>query len=106
MPAMINPAEYILDIVNTDFAEDRSKARRQLGILHERWRFSPEATRLKDKINHVRLTKEEVCVDQQKFSLLQKMYLPFLLLHRSFIKSYRDVVAYGIRIAMYTGSIP
>lgn len=25
------------------------------------------------------------------------------LLHRSFIKSYRDVVAYGIRIVMYLG---
>ena len=25
------------------------------------------------------------------------------LVHRSFVKSYRDVVAYGIRIAMYTG---
>lgn len=26
------------------------------------------------------------------------------LLHRSFIKSYRDVVAYGIRIVMYLGT--
>ena len=28
------------------------------------------------------------------------------LLHRSFIKSYRDVVAYGIRIVMYLGMCP
>lgn len=28
---------------------------------------------------------------------------PAVLLHRSFIKSYRDVMAYGIRIAMYFG---
>ena len=27
----------------------------------------------------------------------------FTLMHRSFIKSYRDIVAYGIRIAMYLG---
>jgi hypothetical protein len=26
------------------------------------------------------------------------------LLHRSFIKSYRDIVAYGIRIVMYLGT--
>ena len=25
------------------------------------------------------------------------------LVHRSFVKSYRDIVAYGIRVAMYTG---
>ena len=100
---MINPAEYILDTVNTDFAKDRNEARRQLGILHEHWRLSPEAARLKNEIFHVRLAREEVRVDQEKFSLLQKMHLPLVLLHRSFIKSYRDVVAYGIRIAMYTG---
>jgi hypothetical protein len=29
--------------------------------------------------------------------------VPFTLIHRSFIKSYRDVVAYGIRVAMYMG---
>jgi len=29
--------------------------------------------------------------------------LVLTLLHRSFVKSYRDVVAYGIRLAMYTG---
>jgi hypothetical protein len=28
----------------------------------------------------------------------------FSLLHRLFIKSYRDVVAYGIRVVMYLGS--
>lgn len=28
---------------------------------------------------------------------------PLVLLHRSWIKSYRDVIAYGIRIAMYLG---
>lgn len=28
---------------------------------------------------------------------------PAVLLHRSFIKSYRDIMAYGIRIAMYFG---
>ena len=106
MPAMINPAEYILDTVNTDFAEDRNEARRQLGLLHEHWRVSPEAARLKEEISHFRLTQEEVRVDQQKFSLPQKMHLPLVLLHRSFIKSYRDVVAYGIRIAMYTGRFP
>lgn len=29
--------------------------------------------------------------------------ITFALLHRLFIKSYRDVVAYGIRIVMYLG---
>ena len=32
--------------------------------------------------------------------------LVMTLLHRSFIKSYRDVVAYGIRFAMYFGKQP
>lgn len=31
--------------------------------------------------------------------------ITFTLLQRSFIKSYRDVVAYGIRIVMYLGML-
>ena len=32
-----------------------------------------------------------------------QLTVPITLIHRSFIKSYRDIVAYGIRIAMYMG---
>ncbi|KAK5689391.1 hypothetical protein LTR17_026285 [Elasticomyces elasticus] len=32
-----------------------------------------------------------------------KIVIPLALIHRSFIKSYRDIIAYGIRIAMYMG---
>jgi ABC-type multidrug transport system permease subunit len=32
-----------------------------------------------------------------------KWTIPIALVHRSFIKSYRDIIAYGIRIAMYMG---
>jgi len=42
-------------------------------------------------------------LNSENFSRSNKFLIPITLLHRSFIKSYRDVVAYGIRIAMYTG---
>lgn len=33
----------------------------------------------------------------------KSLSIPFILLHRLLIKSFRDVVAYGIRFAMYIG---
>lgn len=36
-------------------------------------------------------------------SVGKTLSIPFILLHRLFIKSYRDIVAYWIRFAMYIG---
>lgn len=96
----MNPAEFLLDLVNNDFAADDRADTRLRRIIdewsisskrplesRERANFDPEA----DEVNIVPLTRRS------------QLLIPLTLLHRNFIKSYRDVVMYGIRVAMYLG---
>ena len=105
LPMMKNPAEFLLEQTNIDFARDREAALQRLQEMQSSWARSPEAEALLAEINGCRNKKaEERCyLDSEDFSRSNKFLTPITLLHRSFIKSYRDVVAYGIRIAMYTG---
>jgi hypothetical protein len=45
----------------------------------------------------------EVAVDPMRDSKPSILDLVVILVHRSFLKSYRDVTVYGIRVAMYLG---
>lgn len=103
IPLHTNPAEFLLDQVNTDFASDSDEAQCEVQGLHRAWLSSPLAEQLSSIVAH--------CEAQQRGSSIgaaavagRKPGFPSLvltLLHRSFIKSYRDVVAYGVRMAMY-----
>ncbi|PNY25804.1 ABC transporter G family member 15 [Tolypocladium capitatum] len=104
-PNHVNPAEYLLELVNIDFAQDRALAARLLQDRQQSWETSKLA-----KANHNAmadmLEHEHSGSGFKVESVDEKPSLPSLtltLLHRSFVKSYRDVVAYGIRLAMYTG---
>ncbi|KAL9618926.1 MAG: hypothetical protein Q9160_006390 [Pyrenula sp. 1 TL-2023] len=91
VPVHTNPAEYLLDLVNIDFAQDRTKAdairNRISRVAEETYKRLPSPSRELFLGNDAR----------------KKLSVPFTLLHRSFIKSYRDIIAYGIRLAMYIG---
>jgi hypothetical protein len=112
MPAQINPAEFILDLVNTDFASSDGQAeptqlvQEQFLALQTSWTTSNMAKDLQAAVaadtkegNH-KLRDFAPSSTKTKpgfFSML------LTLLHRSFIKSYRDIVAYWVRVAMYIG---
>jgi len=103
MPLHFNPAESLLDLVNVDFAEDRDAAGRQLEQIHSAWdKFAETSAVWAESPKSLYQPKDDkLQVDVQ--SGPTKILIPLTLLHRNFIKSYRDVVAYGIRLAMYTG---
>jgi hypothetical protein len=100
IPMYTNPAEYLLELMNVDFSSDGSVHSR-LDDIHKAWVQSPRSIEL----------SEQLAVSVQNSYPLptftpSKRNFPIILMilvHRSFIKSYRDVVAYGIRIAMYAG---
>ena len=105
MPIHINPAEFILDLVSTDFAKDSSHAHQQLAKIHDSWNKSPERATLLNQIpDHDASEKSH---DSSTFALhtatRQSPYAPLTLLHRNFIKSHRDLLAYGTRLIMYLG---
>jgi ABC-type multidrug transport system ATPase subunit len=118
LPLHVNPAEFLLDLVNVDFVggegggdggeEDAAaKAKERLATMRHAWMRSPLAEQLASIVGY--------CEPQQQGSDMDLVdaaeernrpgfaSLVLTLLHRSFIKSYRDVIAYGVRMAMYFG---
>ncbi|KAF4762380.1 hypothetical protein HAV15_007770 [Penicillium sp. str.  len=85
IPAQTNPAEFILDTVSSDFASSKDSGG---GPMSERV-HSAEKLASKDSV--------------EENARPGAVSVTIALLHRSFVKSYRDVIAYGIRIAMYLG---
>ncbi|GME23629.1 ABC transporter protein [Neofusicoccum parvum] len=104
IPMYTNPAEFIIDLVNTDFARDRSKADEQLRDLQEKWVGSQHAKRISSEIDgEVNSTSRSGDDGHEHTGTANPLMIPLTLTHRSLIKSYRDIIAYGIRIAMYMG---
>jgi len=104
MPPQINPAEFVIELTNVDFARDKAAAKERLGLIHSSWANSPTASALLSEIELISRTGGDGRLPYEE-SATNKFQIPITLLHRSFIKSYRDIVAYGIRIAMYTGKL-
>lgn len=107
MPVHVNPAEFLLELVNVDFSRDRVEAADRLEEMQRAWVRSERAKELDGVVAETerRGAGGSVVVEMAE----EKPSLPSLvvtLLHRSFVKSYRDVVAYGIRVAMYFGESP
>ncbi|KAF5714965.1 ATP-binding protein cassette [Fusarium mundagurra] len=102
LPQYVNPAEHLLELVNIDFAQDRGEASRDLETLQAAWQNSRQASEVNTAIKSAESSGGDWHIDaiEKRPNMFS---LTLTLLHRSFIKSYRDVVAYGIRIAMYLG---
>ncbi|KAJ4407426.1 hypothetical protein N0V91_004010 [Didymella pomorum] len=103
MPLYTNPAEYVIQLVNTDFRRSGTKSADQLSHLHTSWTQSSHSALIKHQIQAKSISPDSATSLHTTHSSASPLLIPLTLIHRSFIKSYRDVVAYGIRIAMYLG---
>ncbi|EEH36424.2 ATP-binding cassette sub-family G member 4 [Paracoccidioides lutzii Pb01] len=103
MPLQMNPAEFILDLVNIDFVYDQDSAASQLAQIHMNWDNSEESLRVQTEIQKLANITEKQQIPSGSLSHAGALSNVMTLLHRSFIKSYRDVIAYGVRIIMYLG---
>lgn len=105
IPGNTNPAEFLLDIISSDFSSGRESSLERVEAIQHAWATSTEADALTRHISErVQLTKEDINrVGMGDMVRPGPVQITTALLHRSFIKSYRDVVAYGIRIVMYLG---
>jgi ABC-type multidrug transport system ATPase subunit len=102
MPTRTSPAEFLLELVNADFARDPAEAEARVADIHTAWAVC-EATEAPARVGVPSYYIEDLAEAAAAASLTARLSVPLTLLHRNFIKSYRDVVAYGIRIAMYFG---
>lgn len=105
IPAQTNPAEFILDTVSSDFASSKDLEQDRVKVIQTAWTNSIEAKSLTREVSE-RVRSAEKLVNKDSLegnSGPGTVSITIALLHRSFVKSYRDVIAYGIRIAMYLG---
>ncbi|KAF7509405.1 hypothetical protein GJ744_008128 [Endocarpon pusillum] len=101
MPLHMNPAEYILELVNVDFASDQIRAE-QLIRITRLWQ-NPATRPRQAQVVDVSFDSSARPVSLMPLTKRSQLLVPVTLLHRNWIKSYRDVLTYGIRIAMYLG---
>jgi ABC-type multidrug transport system ATPase subunit len=104
MPSQINPAEFILDLINVDFDLDVEACQERVIQVHNSWLSSSAA--LVEKTRIMSKSSEDIsCSDDEGNEIFSQRSTRIIwtLLHRSGIKSRRDAVVYGIRFAMYLG---
>ncbi|KFZ19188.1 hypothetical protein V501_00776 [Pseudogymnoascus sp. VKM F-4519 (FW-2642)] len=98
-PQRVNPADFLLELVSVDFSHDRTAATRRITELQSLWQAS----------NNFRLLRESILASHpsSEDSSIQVDYKPSIggqlatLLQRSFLKAYRDVLVYSLRVIMY-----
>ena len=108
MPLEINPAEYLLDLINTEIVRKDDDVLARIKHIHGAWERSSEAAAIKNDIEiAISHSKDPTMagpdIVKMKFARQNAFMVPLVLLHRAWIKSYRDFVAYGIRVVMYLG---
>ncbi|RMJ25289.1 transporter [Aspergillus sp. HF37] len=106
IPGHTNPAEFLLDVASADFGGTKDPSHDPVKEFQNAWAQSPEAAELDRAISQrIDSQRESKGVSADLLKRPQFLQIVLALLHRLFIKSYRDVVAYGIRIAMYLGTV-
>lgn len=98
MPMHVNPAEYLLDLVNTDFASADSTSHARLERILSLYSSAEMETPNDETTKEFSTATRSIATSKTESASLLR--IPFTLAHRSCIKSYRDIIAYGIRIAM------
>jgi ABC-type multidrug transport system ATPase subunit len=104
LPLYANPADYLLSITNIDFERNAEAAKEKLATIHDAWKHSSQAKDLAAAKHADMAASNTPLTSASKISQGHNFIsTSFTLLHRSFIKSRRDVVVYGLRFIMYLG---
>ena len=103
IPLYTNPAEFGLELLNVDFAQNQKAAMNQLEAMQYFWQNSSMSRSLSIEIGSSKNRASHETMDLPKATRVSFITLIVALVHRAFIKSYRDVVTYGVRIGMYLG---
>lgn len=96
----VNPAEHLLDLTNVDFSTSQIEDQSRLDSIFESWSQSEHSQQLEYDIKELSGKSLRSSGPASGPSMPAQI---LTLLHRAFIKSYRDIVTYWIRLAMYMG---
>ncbi|KAH6855864.1 P-loop containing nucleoside triphosphate hydrolase protein [Chaetomium sp. MPI-CAGE-AT-0009] len=101
IPERANPADFLLELVNTDFSQSQAATseRERVAELASRWGSSALRQQNLGVIASASGAPDLAWDAESKPSRLARLAV---LTHRSLVKSYRDGLAYTLRLAMYT----
>ncbi|KIW94214.1 uncharacterized protein Z519_05530 [Cladophialophora bantiana CBS 173.52] len=106
MPFETNPAEFYLDLINADLAKEGDDVFDRIKHITESWSAGAGDQKLIQQIDANVFSSERSGVpDLTKVKILEpsRWMVPWVLLQRSWVKAYRDIVVYEIRVIMYLG---
>ncbi|GAM91316.1 hypothetical protein ANO11243_093650 [Dothideomycetidae sp. 11243] len=103
VPLYSNPAEHALDLVNTDFIGPDGGAD-TVQRIKKAWQLSPYRKSLDKYLSDQNGDQAVLAAGHDLSGWRHVPRSVWVLVHRGFLKSVRDVVAYWIRLMMYTGS--
>ncbi len=118
MPNLTNPADFVLRLTNTDFATDEDAARDRIRKIHDAWHLAPHPSAAAPAASKSSSSSDLTATAAALPALPGDDYYlaaaaagglarlattTVTLLHRSWIKSYRDFLVYGLRFCMYLG---
>ena len=107
MPSETNPAEFYLDLINADLAKAGDDVFDRIDHITTCWTSGARQQKLIQQIDASIFVSEEKsgAPDLSKLKTVQPSpwLVPWVLLQRSWVKAYRDPIAYKIRVIMYLG---
>lgn len=110
VPQHANPADHALDLINTDFISDprrRETVARQLAV---RWAVYSRAFRCHPYLIIHKNDAEIVCDARTSGNIWKRILRVFqqtwILVNRNSLNYSRNLLAYGVRAAMYCESSP
>ena len=103
MPLYVNPAEFVIDLVNVDFHDAHRVGDAGLAGLLTAWERTEKSTAVTSAEAYAPVDDETTSRSDNGQHITNLFKVTFVLIHRSFIKSSRDVLTYGVRVAMYLG---
>ncbi|PHH79716.1 hypothetical protein CDD80_3959 [Ophiocordyceps camponoti-rufipedis] len=104
IPEYVNPADHLLETLNIDFSTDKAAASKHLDQLQQAWEASQLADEVTTSIDAARRSPSQAPNNPPGSHKTRPNRLGaiFILCHRGFIKSYRDLMAYGVRLIMFS----
>ena len=105
MPTLTNPADFMLRITNIDFEADTDAASAKIMQIHDAWQTSCESTKTAEDMHDGSSPPALAYLTEESRGARSSRTLSTTLtiIHRSWTKSRRDVLVYGLRLGMYLG---
>ncbi len=103
LPVSVNPAEFYLELINTDLAQPDDATYARVNHITHAWSSSALVLELGKSIHDSLDGHTDDVTELGSSDRPGSLAAAWVLMRRLFIKARRDVVAYGMRLVMYLG---